>query len=358
MNSVPAAAVPQGVDSLIRCASQLRRKNRALEQALAVPAGSDAELTDAQRIAGIGGWSWDVRTDTTWASKEMCRILGRQEISPFAQQSGLLFPHTVWLELRQARLTMARTGLGYNLELSALHANGSQIWVHSRAEAVCDSDGKVTALRGMVQDITERRRADIRARKLADAEHRLAAAVFEDLAEGIMVTDGDGVILPVNPVNPVNPAFTTITGFTAQEALGKTPKILHSDRHDADFHAGVWRQLKEQGQWTGEVWNRRKNGDVFLERQTIAKITDGGNDVTHYVSVFHDVTDTWQSNEDNHHMAFHDALTNLPNRALLLERLGHQIVEAEQEPKRLAAMFLNLAGFKAVNDTHGACLRG
>ena len=188
---------------------------------------------------------------------------------------------------------------------------------------------------------------DIKAHKLAEAELKLAANVYKNAAEGIMVTDGNGIIVSVNP------AFSQITGYPAEEAVGQSPRLLRSDRHDQAFHASVWQKIQSEGRWQGEIWNRRKDGGVFLEWQTITRIAASNEADTRYVSVFHDITDSWQINEDNRLLAFHDALTKLPNRALLMERLNRRILSAEREPRTIAVMFLDLDRFKAVNDTLG-----
>lgn len=162
-----------------------------------------------------------------------------------------------------------------------------------------------------------------------------------------MVTDAEGLILSVNP------AFTDITGYSAQEAIGQTPRLLRSNHHEQEFHAHVWEQINETGQWQGEIWNRRKNGEIYIGWQTITRIVGSDGEAGRFVSVFHDITDSWQKNEYTKHLAFHDALTNLPNRSLLMERLAHQIAIKEREPRYLAVLFLDLDRFKLVNDTLG-----
>lgn len=188
---------------------------------------------------------------------------------------------------------------------------------------------------------------DIKALRMAEAELKVAATVFENTADGIMVADENGIILSVNQ------AFTDITGYPAQEAVGQTPRLLRSNHHEPEFHASFWKQISEQGEWRGEIWNRRKNGEVFPMSQTITRVAEKDGGLRRYISVFHDITEIWQKNERNRHLAFHDALTDLPNRSLLLERLDRQIVMAERKPRCLAVLFLDLDGFKRVNDTLG-----
>ena len=199
--------------------------------------------------------------------------------------------------------------------------------------------GKVPGFFVLVSDITSL--------KEADAELVLAASVFQNTIEGIFVTDANGVILSVNP------AFTSITGYSAEEAIGQSPRILKSDRHDQAFHAAVWRDIAIDGIWQGQVWNCRKNGEAFLEWLTITRIPAPEGQPVRYISVFNDITELWRKDERIRHMAFHDALTGLPNRALLMERVDYQIAFAERERHPLAVLFLDLDRFKYVNDTLG-----
>lgn len=181
----------------------------------------------------------------------------------------------------------------------------------------------------------------------AHAELQLAASVFENTVEGIAVTDARGVFISVNP------AFSAITGYSAAEVVGKTARILKSNRHDQAFYTAMWNELAVRGQWKGDIWNRRKDGEVYLERMTITMIRNSSGDSVRYVSVFSDITDLWRKDEYLKHLAFHDALTDLPNRSLLMELLDHQIAIAKREHTGLAVLFIDLDGFKAVNDTFG-----
>jgi PAS domain S-box len=165
--------------------------------------------------------------------------------------------------------------------------------------------------------------------KEAQTQLELAASVFENTAEGIAVTDVHGVFVSVNP------AFTEITGFTAAEAIGQTPRILKSNRHDRAFYVAMWQDLNTHGRWKGDIWNRRKDGEVYLERITITAIRGSAGGSVRYVSVFSDITDLWRKDEFLKRLAFHDALTDLPNRSLLMELLHHQIATAEREQSAL-----------------------
>ncbi len=202
-----------------------------------------------------------------------------------------------------------------------------------------DASGEVKGIFIQASDVTEL--------KAAQAQLELAASVYDATIEGIAVTDAQGVFISVNP------AFTAITGYTAEEAIGQTPRLLKSNRHDQAFYAAMWKAIATEGRWRGDIWNRRKDGELYLERITITMIGHGQGEVSNYVSVFSDVTDIWQKDEYLRHLASHDALTDLPNRWLLMELLQRRIDVAAREQICLAVMFLDLDGFKQVNDTFG-----
>lgn len=189
------------------------------------------------------------------------------------------------------------------------------------------------------QDITERKRAE--------EDLRLAASVFHNSTEGVVITDAAGVILSVNP------SFTEITGYTEEEALGRNPRMLRSDQHGMEFYRSMWQSLLTDGRWQGEIWNRRKGGEVYLEWLTINRIDNDRGVPDRYVSVFHDITEMRMKDERIRHLAFHDALTGLPNRSLIMDRLQHALARARREGGRLSVTFVDLDRFKAVNDTLG-----
>lgn len=189
--------------------------------------------------------------------------------------------------------------------------------------------------------------SDVTTIKAAELELRLAASVFECTVEGIMVTDDQGIILSVNA------AFFKITGYTAEEVIGQTPRLLKSNRHDQDFYATLWQTIASEGCWEGEIWNRRKDGEVFLEWQSITAIHGATDEPVRYVSVFNDITKFWQKDERMRHLALHDSLTDLPNRTLLMERLDYLLATTEREQRNIAVLFLDLDGFKSVNDKLG-----
>lgn len=166
-------------------------------------------------------------------------------------------------------------------------------------------------------------------------------------AEGIMSCDAQ------NRITSVNKSFTAITGYTEEEVIGRTPAILRSDRHKPDFFAAMWHDIAHQGGWHGEVWNRRKNGEIYPQRLTIATIRNDGGEISHYVAVFADVSELKQSQQRLHDLVNHDPLTGLPNRRLLNELLEHAVKHAEREHSKIALLFVDLDRFKTINDTLG-----
>lgn len=185
------------------------------------------------------------------------------------------------------------------------------------------------------------------ARKMADKELNLAASVFDKSAEAILITDQQGSILRVNP------AFERITGYGAEESIGNNPRMLQSSHHGANFYEELWRDLLAEGSWQGEIWNRRKNGDVFPVWQTITAVHDNQGQVIQYIGIFSDITEKKLSEERIFHLAHFDVLTDLPNRAAFQNHLDQAILHAQRKDGQLALLFLDLDHFKLINDTAG-----
>ncbi|ALL68958.1 diguanylate cyclase/phosphodiesterase with PAS/PAC sensor [Paraburkholderia caribensis MBA4] len=175
----------------------------------------------------------------------------------------------------------------------------------------------------------------------------LANRMFECSANGCMITNHEGII------EQVNPAFTRMTGYTPVEVLGRQPDIMSSGRQSPEFYHAFWKSLKETGQWEGELWNRRKDGGLYLEWMSVAGVRDQDGRFSHYVAIMSDVTERHRDNERLSRLATHDTLTGLPNRMLLEERIAHAISRAKRTGNKIAVMFGDLDGFKAVNDARG-----
>lgn len=184
-------------------------------------------------------------------------------------------------------------------------------------------------------------------RRLEEDRLRLYATIFQDSQQAIVITDAAANILEVNP------AYTRITGYGSEEAVGRNPRLLQSGHHDRDFYHELWRTLRAQGWWEGEFWNRRKNGALFGAASHISAIKDADGVPRWYVGLFSDVTRRMRSRERLERMASFDTLTNLPNRTLFMDRLGTCLARARRQPRWFAVGFLDLDGFKEVNDEYG-----
>ncbi len=215
----------------------------------------------------------------------------------------------------------------------------TQVAIQSGAEDYLTKGGDASALRRAV------RYAMLRHQR--DADTRLAATVFTHAREGIMVTGADGIIMDVNT------AFTRITGYGRDEVLGQNPHLLSSGRQTKEFYTAMWQDLQQQGYWSGEVWNRRKDGVVYAALQTISAVRNAAGAARQYVALFSDITALKAHERELEHIAHFDVLTDLPNRVLLADRLRHGMAQAQRRGKMLALVFLDLDGFKAINDTHG-----
>ena len=211
-------------------------------------------------------------------------------------------------------------------------------WLLGKAVPQREADGSVL-WHGFVTDITENKRAE---EKL-----QLAASVFTHAREGITITSLNGTIIDVND------SFCRITGYTRKEVMGCNPRVLKSGRQGKEFYAAMWRDLIEKGYWFGEIWNRRKNGEVYAEMLTISAVRDAQGNAHYYVAHFSDITEYKEKEKHLEHIAHYDALTNLPNRILLADRLRQGMAQAQRRGQLLAVAYLDLDGFKAVNDRHG-----
>ena len=183
-------------------------------------------------------------------------------------------------------------------------------------------------------------------RKYVD-QLQLSATIFETATENIVVTDANNCFITVNP------AFTKTTGYTLEEVIGKTPKMLKSGKQTPEFYSKMWKKLNKDGQWMGEVYNRRKNGEVYIEWLSIKVIYNEDGTVKMYVATFSDITEKKQADEIIWKQANYDLLTNLPNRHFFNDCLKREIKIANRTKKLLAILFIDLDYFKEVNDTHG-----
>ncbi len=205
----------------------------------------------------------------------------------------------------------------------------------------------VTAIRLVAEEYVYLYLRDVTEERKNETLLNLSEAVFKNAIEGIVITDRNGTI------ERINPAFTQITGYEASDAVGQNPRILKSDRHDDEYYARMWRELIDKGEWSGEIWNRRKSGEAYPELLSIRAVRDDEDEIEHFAAVFHDITALKKTQERLRHQAYHDALTGLPNRDLLMDRLEQALATRDRNGEHLALVFLDVDNFKTINDSLG-----
>ena len=295
----------------------------------------------AVRGTADGIWDWNIESGETYVSERWCEMLGYRPGEVHFGAKG--WSHWIHPEDREAALALMRQHLKfktpYASEYRMATKRGEYRWFLNRGQAVWNAQGKAIRIAGSTSDITER--------KEAEAKLKLAANVFTYAREGITITDADANIMDVNET------FTSITGYSREEVLGKNPRFLKSGRQGAEFYSAMWRSLSEKGHWYGEIWNRRKNGEIYPEMITISAVRDAQGITQQYVALFSDITQLKEHEQQLEHIAHFDALTTLPNRVLLADRLQQAMAQAQRRGQRLAVAYLDLDGFKPINDKHG-----
>jgi diguanylate cyclase (GGDEF)-like protein/PAS domain S-box-containing protein len=319
------------LEDLRRVGADLARRTRALE-------ATEAELQRAQAAAKVGSWIYDIASDSMRMSAEACRIFGVPDGTvgsytsyltrvPVQDRAAL---EVAWLSARQS---------GSFVHQHRILVGDDVRWVRHTAAMNMAVGGAVAWAEGTVQDVTQR---EATAEKL-----RLLANVFTHAREGIMITAADGAIIDVNA------AFSRITGYPREEVLGRNPSMLASGRQGSAFYTALWSDLLGQGHWYGELWNRRKSGEVYAQMLTISAVRDATDCIVQYVALFSDITAIKAHESELEHIAHYDGLTGLPNRALLADRLHQCMAQAQRRGQRLAVVFFDLDGFKAINDQYG-----
>lgn len=299
-------------------------------------------LRKAQKITHIGSWEWDLTSNRLVWSDEIFEIFGLSSEELDASYDG--FVERLHPEDREAVINAVNEAVvydkPYNIDHRIVRPNGEERYVKERGDVFRDQNGEAQYMVGTVLDITEQKRAE--------QELRLADNVFNHTTEAILVTDFDNKILRVNQ------AFEFITGYSAQEVIGKRPQhILGSSKQDKEFYDQMWSSLNSNGFWEGEIWDKRKNGVFFPAWHNISAIKDETGNVFQYTSIFSDITEKKIAEERIQHLAQFDQLTQLPNRALFNDRLKHALAIAKRSKTNVGLMFIDLDHFKNVNDTLG-----
>jgi diguanylate cyclase (GGDEF)-like protein/PAS domain S-box-containing protein len=273
-------------------------------------------------------------------NKKYCDIVGFTQEELFTRTFfDITHPEDLDDQIDQLKDLEAGKIKEFTMEKRYVKKNGQIIWADLTASPLWHEGEKPEYCLGIVRDVTLLKRAE---EKLV-----FAAKVFENSIEGIIVTDARGSIMQVNP------AFSKITGYSPEEAIGNNPRILKSKNHTPEFYAEMWTRLLGDGQWSGEIWNRRKNGGAYPEWLTISAVKNNFGKITNYVSIFHDITDLKQQQEALRYQAEHDALTGLPNRVLINDRLEMALTRTKRKPTKLALLYLDLDNFKHINDAFG-----
>ncbi|WP_316368740.1 EAL domain-containing protein [Candidatus Thiodiazotropha sp. CDECU1] len=224
-------------------------------------------------------------------------------------------------------------------EISNIHRDGRRYQASITMTPVVDDSDEVTHYIAVIEDITERHKQITRL--------NLYATLFENTHEGVMVTDGRGII------QMVNQAFTKLTGYSESEAIGKRPDILKSGKHDHLFYEELWVSLRNSGHWQGEIWNRRKSGEIYPELLSISSVNDDQDELKYYVGVFSDISQLKQTEAELEYLAHHDPLTRLANRRLLMSQLEYGLKAAHRKQDRVALLVMDLDRFKDINDSYG-----
>ena len=323
--------------------SALLKCTRVIRMELALQE-SEERLRLVLEGAELAFWDWDIVKGCVNRNKMWAEMLGYtlEEINHSTKQwTDFIHPDDREKAIKSIHDTLDGLVKVHKIEYRMLHKDGSVKWVLDHANVVKrDENGKPIRMSGTHSDISEQKQAEI--------ELHVAATVFES-QEGMIITDSAGIILKINR------AFTKITGYYAADVIGKTPRVLQSGLHDDVFYDLLWESVNATGEWKGEIWNKRKNGEIYPEWLTITAVKSHDDDVivTHYVGTLLDITERKNRENQIHQLAFYDSLTDLPNRRLLTERLKQSISIERRAKKQLAVMMMDLDKFKAVNDTFG-----
>ena len=292
----------------------------------------------------VGTWEWNIQTGETVFNERWAEMLGHKlaELEPTTIETWRRFVHPGDQKAADKALDACfRRDRDYHeVEVRMRHCDGHWVWVLERGRVLeWTADGAPLRMWGTQQDVT--------ARKRMEQELHLAASVFVHAREAILITELDARIIDVNA------AFTEMTGWRRDEVIGHTPRFLQSGLHDGDFYRSMRKRLRTAGYWSGEVWNRHKNGELFAERLTISLVRDANGEPSNYIALATDITDLKNYQGELEHRASHDALTGLPNRVLMADRLRQGMAAVRRRGGMLAVVFLDLDGFKAVNDKYG-----
>ena len=298
-------------------------------------------LTDAQRIAKLGDFDWNLKCNEWYFSDEVYVIFDTtKEELEWNYDKFLSFIKASDRDNVAATLVHARCVKGnYEMEYHIDGKNGARKLIHQCIESHANEDDEVIRMVSTLQDVTLQREMETKI--------KLAAKVFDHVGDAIFVTN------ETNKITLINRVFTEITGYELDDVFGKDPRFLSTAKQDDDFYASMWFEINTHGTWRGEVWNQRKDSSVFPELLTITTIHNSKNDIVNYIGIFSDITLQKQATEQIEHLANYDGLTGLMNRMALQSAVENVLISVQKTQQLLALLFIDLDGFKAVNDTLG-----
>ncbi|WP_231485864.1 MULTISPECIES: bifunctional diguanylate cyclase/phosphodiesterase [unclassified Pseudoalteromonas] len=326
--------------SHLKLEKKVEQRTHALQNNIKALTDTERRLLLSQKVGGIATWEWDIKTNIIRFSEHGIRLItGNVKQLEMTKNEYLASIHpddraNIVSDINQC-IDAAKE---YNVDHRIITKRGNVRWFNTKGTLVRDSSGSAITMLGVSVDITER--------KLIEEKLHLSSRVFRDTHEGIIITNADKVIVDVNP------AFCHITGYSHDEVIGRNPSFLNSGKQTESFYKNIWKQLSLYGHWQGEVWNCKKDGELYAELLNISVLKDDNN-VTFYLGIFTDITQAKRQQEQLSRIAHYDLLTNLPNRVLLADRLSQTMLQCRRLNNSLAVVFLDLDGFKHVNDSHG-----
>ena len=311
-----------------------------LQAARAALARSETRLQLALEGSGSGVWDWDLAQRHCDFSPGIARMLRYKgdDLNRDFRLEGRLHESERTSVVAGLRRAMASGGLWVD-NMRLLCYDGVYRWFMARGQCLMDTEGQAERFSGVLTDMSDERDAQER--------QRLASTVVDNSTEGVVVTDASSRILSVNA------AVTRLLGYTESELLGKTPALFKSGRHDRAFYAAMWSAIAVTGRWQGEIWNRRKDGEVFPEHMSLSSVRDETGTVTHYVCMFSDISEEKAQEKRLETLAQNDPLTGLSNRSWFVQQLDTTVQQATASGEMLAVLQINLDRFKDVNDSYG-----
>ncbi len=312
-------------------ANLIHVEKQGTERIKAIANSSQDALIQMDSHGKIIGWNKKAESLFGWSSN---KVIGQP-----------LHDYIIPIRYRERHINglkhFLKTGAGPALdtiiEIEALHADGHEFPIELTISPIKIEAGY--EFNAFIRDISKRKSTEDRA--------KLSSLVFKEAHEGIIITDPSGKIIDANP------SVSLLSGYTREDIIGNKPNMFSSGKHSPKFYADMWQRIKETGHWQGEVWNRKKDGELYAELLNISSIVDDNGHVLHYVGIFSDITENKRQQEKLQQLAHYDALTQLPNRTLFIDRFKQATAYNKRTSTQLAICFLDLDNFKPINDNYG-----